>query len=382
MKLLMISGDRSILQGKKSAFWYTLEELSTHFERVDVICPSGKMTTDPTSPSGLRGAGSGQLTVPFQNVFFHPSPRGLWYQPWWILQKGSELIASHHHDVMTVHEYPPFYNGIGAMWLSKSSGVPYALEIHHIVGVPVASSFSEWVGRILSQLYLPIDCRRASMVRTVNHSVQSLLIRWGVKLEYIRVVPSFYLDHEILKRDPSVEKKYDLVFSARIVANKGLFELISALSSLSDVTLLVIGEGPERERCVLHARKLGVSDRVTFAGWLSSQQEVVKAMQSGKIFVMNSRSEGGPRVALEAMALGLPVISTPVGVMPEVIRSGENGVLTTNVARHLVESIQLLLHDDQLREKIGKEAMKINDRFERKKLIGEYANFLKGIVRP
>jgi len=39
MKLLMISGDRSILSGKRGAFWYTLQELRTHFDRIDIICP-------------------------------------------------------------------------------------------------------------------------------------------------------------------------------------------------------------------------------------------------------------------------------------------------------------------------------------------------------
>src|SRR3990167_11316742 len=130
MKLLMISGDRSILQGKKGAFFYTLEEFLRHWDQIDVICPK------------VRSA-KVEVRSPFPKVHFHPCSHGLWYQPFWILKKGKELIATCRHDVMTVHEYPPFYNGFGARKLAKSTGVPYIIEVHHIMGYPVAASLTE-----------------------------------------------------------------------------------------------------------------------------------------------------------------------------------------------------------------------------------------------
>jgi len=65
MKLLMISGDRSILRGKKGAFWYTLEEFHKEWDRIDIICPRVIQEMHP-----MEG------TSRFGNVFFHPlSPR-------------------------------------------------------------------------------------------------------------------------------------------------------------------------------------------------------------------------------------------------------------------------------------------------------------------
>ncbi|MEK7591453.1 MAG: hypothetical protein AAB489_04585, partial [Patescibacteria group bacterium] len=58
MKLLMISGDRSILQGKKGAFYHTLQEFSKHWERIDVICPRVSSSTVPPAPAP-RGGGGG-----------------------------------------------------------------------------------------------------------------------------------------------------------------------------------------------------------------------------------------------------------------------------------------------------------------------------------
>lgn len=384
MKLLMISGDRSVLQGKKGAFWYTLEEMSKHWERIDVLCPRAQQLSASgyqLSGKTIRRTESSKLKAEsfFGNVFFHPSPRGLWYQPWWILEHGSGLIANHHHNVITVHEYPPFYNGVGARWLSRATGVPFILEIHHIVGYPRASSLSEHVGYWLSRVHLPRASRRAKAVRCVSSSMAEALRSWGVK--NVEVVPSFYLDPEMLRPDPAVPRTYDIVVCARLVPNKGMREVLHALTDLPDRTLLIVGDGPERPHLEDHARRLGIESQVTFTGWLEENKDVYYALQTGHVFVMNSRSEGGPRVALEAMALGMPVVATPVGVMPDVVRHGENALFTTGDPEDLVEKLRVLLGDAALRERLGSEAQKVRDQFERRKLIQLYADFLKRFIR-
>lgn len=367
MRLLMISGDRSILQGKKGAFWYTLEGLSKYWERIDIIVPHCR---------------SYRLSLiadrSFPNVFFHPSLRGLWYQPWWILQKGSELIEAHHHDVMTVHSYPPFYNDLGAKWLHQSTNIPFVLEVHHVVGWPVAADVRERIGFMLSHFFLPRIARKAAAVRCVSKGTAEMLQSWGAART--EIVPSFYLDRTLLQPDPTIVKQYDVVACARLVANKGMSELFEALAGIPDATALIIGDGPLRSTLEAKARTLGIADRVTFSGWMATNAEVYRAMQSGKIFVMNSKSEGGPRSALEAMALGLPVIATKVGVMPEVIDDGRNGFFTTGEGADLAAVLQKLLHDEPLRIRSGNAARAILDRFERKALITVYADFLKSVA--
>lgn len=379
MKLLMISGDRSILAGKRGAFWYTLEEFAKHWERIDVICPRGARSGERLADSA--GLQANRYPLParrsFPHVHFHPSPCGLWYQASWIVKKGKELIHAHGHQVMTVHDYPPFYNGIGARWLSRMTGVPHVLEVHHVVGYPRAGSLTEWIGRTLSRRYVPMAVRESAATRVVNAGMKELLASWGAPAEKIEVVPSLYLDAEKLRPDPSIEKKFDVVFCGRLVANKGLMEVLAAMQALPGVRLLVIGEGPEgaRARTYVASKKLG--ERVMFAGWLGSQEEVIRAMQSAMILVMSSKSEGGPRVVFEAMACGMPVVATAVGAVPDVIEDGVNGVLTTGTAEDLVEKIRGLLADEGLRGRIGVEARKVAERFERKRLIEEYARFVQ-----
>lgn len=366
MKLLMISGDRSILRGKKGAFWYTLEEFHKHWDRIDIVCPRVKREK-------LRV----KSTCVFGNVFFHPSPYGLLWQKRWIQEKGMELIQEHHHDVITAHDYPPFFHGVGANHLSKRTGTPFAIEIHHIVGFPVAASLSEFFGRMQSRLYLPWICTKAAAIRVVSNSIRDILVDWNIPKEKIAVVPSSYLNHNLLKPDLSIPKTYDVACGGRLVPNKGIGEVIRAVAFLPEVSLVVFGEGPLRKKLERLAHCLGISDRVHFLGWVMEGVDVYRTLQSAKIFVMNSKSEGGPRIALEAMALGLPVISTRVGVMPDVIRDGENGSFTTGDPRDLAEKIETLLNDASFRERVGNEARTILTKFERMTLIKRYAEFLQ-----
>lgn len=371
MKLLMISGDRSLACGKQGAFMQMLEEFSRHWERIDIVCP----IPNPNPIPKRRGEREN-----FENVFIHPSSHGLWYQPFWIRKKGSELIGAYGHDVMTVHDYPPFYNGIGARMLRHRAEIPAVLEIHHIVGWPKSASLSEHVGRALSRWMLPSHIQSFDAMRTVNHTTKELLASWGVPSEKIQVVPSFYLDHAPSMASRGQPKRFDVVFCSRLVANKGLLEAIDALVLVPGATMLVIGDGPLGSTAEEKVHATDSSDRITFTGWLPDQTTVLQAMSSGRVFVMNSKSEGGPRSALEAMACGVPVIATRVGVMPDVVRDGINGLFTTGDATDLAEKIRSILASPEKQASMGREAARITERFERVQMIKNYADFLKDIA--
>jgi len=370
MNLLMISGDRSVLSGKRGAFWYTLEAFSKHWGRIDIICPY--VDIDTSNPDTLTF---------FGNVHFHPSPqKSLWSQPAWILKKGMQLHALFHHNVMTVHEYPPFYNGIGARKLLKRMKIGSVLELHHLVGYPDPASLTERIGRMLSRLYLPFEIRSFDVVRTVSKPAAERLLSWKVQKSKVSVVPSFYLDHQVFAAlQQPAKKQYDVAFCGRLVENKGLDTLLRAIAKRPRITLLVIGDGPERKRCEELARQLDISERVEFRGWLAEQDDVLRTLMNAKVFVMNSLSEGGPRIALEAMACGLPVVVTKVGVMPDVIEDGKSGLFTSGTPDNLIVMIERLLQDEALRIQMGQEAKGVLQRFEREKLIANYARFLQSV---
>lgn len=367
MKLLMISGDRTLVAGKASAFSAMMEEFHTHFERIDIICPK------PTHQ------GQNVLQV-FGNVHIHPATGGLLSQPFFIKRKGKELFRQFAHDVMTVHEYPPFYNGIGARFLKKKIGIPAVLELHHIIGYPKAASFSEFIGRWMTKFFIGGHSRHFSAVRVVNETVKTRLSEWGVPVEKMKNVPSVYLDHSLLMSSKHSPKKYDATFCSRLVDNKGLPEVIEAFARLDGATLRIIGDGPLCSSSEMLVKNLGLEDRVTFAGWLPDAAAVAREIASGKVFLMNSKSEGNPRVAIEAMALGLPVLTTRVGIMPDVVREGENGMFTTGKPKDIAEKLKLMLADSAKLAAMGAAASGIAARFEKKAAIKAYADFLMSQV--
>jgi glycosyltransferase involved in cell wall biosynthesis len=147
-----------------------------------------------------------------------------------------------------------------------------------------------------------------------------------------------------------------ILFLGLICRNKGIFDLLDAVAavraSVPDVRLVCAGDG-ELEAVAEHARRLGISDAVTFPGWVTGAQKQAW-MQRASVFVLPSYAEGMPMSLLEAMAAGIPSVTTAVGSVPEVVADGVNGLLIApgDVAA-LERQLSRLLSDAPLRAKIG-----------------------------
>jgi glycosyltransferase involved in cell wall biosynthesis len=115
---------------------------------------------------------------------------------------------------------------------------------------------------------------------------------------------------------------------ASLTAKKGHEVLLRAVARLRDsgvvCSLVVAGEGPDRQRLELLSQQLGVSTRVLFLGHVAHPPDVLGAID---VFVLPSLIEGLPLALLEAMYAGRACVATSVGGVPEVIRPGDNGLL-------------------------------------------------------
>ncbi|MEV1128809.1 glycosyltransferase [Agromyces sp. NPDC049794] len=115
------------------------------------------------------------------------------------------------------------------------------------------------------------------------------------------------------------------VFIGHEFERKGLPIAITALRAASEVTLLVVGGTPDRvRRAEAHAREAGVRDRVVFVG---SRADPMPYLWAADVLVLPSAYEANALVVLEALACGLPVVSTRVGFAPDLIVDGDNGFL-------------------------------------------------------
>lgn len=114
----------------------------------------------------------------------------------------------------------------------------------------------------------------------------------------------------------------------RLTPVKSHATLLEAFSQVCDripnAELTIVGEGPLMDELVRQASRLNVLDRVTFAGFRDDVLDIVRTFD---VFVLSSKHEGIPIAVLEAMSVGVPVICTHVGGLPEVIEDGRNGIL-------------------------------------------------------
>jgi glycosyltransferase involved in cell wall biosynthesis len=140
-----------------------------------------------------------------------------------------------------------------------------------------------------------------------------------------------------------------LVTAGRQVELKGTRAIIQALPLLSDlgreVELHVLGDGVDLERFREVARSTGVGSQVIFHG-LVSHEQVLDELIQGHIFVFPTRSsEGFPKAVGEAMAAGLPVVTTDVSVLPHLLAKG-GGVITDGTPRGIAVAIRGLMETD------------------------------------
>lgn len=139
------------------------------------------------------------------------------------------------------------------------------------------------------------------------------------------------------------KRQADLLQAARLV-----------LDADPDVTFVLVGKGALRPELEQLAADLGISDHVLFTGFVPN---LLEALATFDVFVLSSLYEGLPTVAIEAMALGVPVVATWVGGTPEIVNHGHDGLLVPPFdARSLAQSIQRLLGDDRLRAQMGERA--------------------------
>jgi glycosyltransferase involved in cell wall biosynthesis len=137
---------------------------------------------------------------------------------------------------------------------------------------------------------------------------------------------------------------------------KGHAFLVEALVRLpEDVVLVIVGNGPGWEPLHAQVERLGLRARVVFAG---EQREVAPWFQALDVFVLPSyANEGVPQAILQAMACALPVISTPVGAIPEVLEDGVDGLMIpAKDAAAIASAVSRLLGDAVLAARLGGEA--------------------------
>lgn len=339
MRVLMISGDVSVIKGVDGPFTLTLTELSKYWDEIDVLCP------------GLHGI----------ERQFSPHVHLKGVRKFFLFIDLIRILKNKKYDLIVCHDYGLMLNGLSTFFLAKFFEIPQISEIHHLEGFPIATNarekFYAWWGKI----YIRYFVRFIHAVRVDNQGdIVSLLKKLGVPEKKITYLPPIYLDLEIYK--PKSQKKiFDILFVGRLAQNKGIFTILNAVKNLSTQGLKlktnIKGRGPLKNEVLEFIRQNNLQDLVVLDERILSEPQMADLYNQAKVLICASTVEGGPRVTLEAMACEVTVISTGCGIMPEVIVDGRNGYLFDGSVQDLEDKIKNFfsrnnLHPQEIRNSI------------------------------
>ena len=193
--------------------------------------------------------------------------------------------------------------------------------------------------------------------------------------------------------DPSVnrnsfgfsEEDYVAITIASLTPNKGHRVLIDAIEIISpkynDLRLLIVGDGPLRDNLGAYAEELQLSSKIVFTG---QRDDINLLLKLADILILPSMEREGLGIAIiEAMAVGLPVIGTRLGGIPEAIEENVNGLLfAPGNSEELAAAIEKLIADHAIREKMGRMGKKIyEEKFTAEKMVTNIESLYDELTR-
>ena len=194
--------------------------------------------------------------------------------------------------------------------------------------------------------------RSPHIVTAISRALAERAHRLGVPKERVRIIPNGVEVTTLAALQTTQPVAHRIVTVARLSWEKGLDVLLQALTlvraQIADVSLVIVGDGPLRASLEQQVDRLGLRAAVTLRGKLP-HKEALQEIALGELFVCPSLAEGLGIVFLEAQALGVPVIGTRVGGIPDVIEDGVTGLLVApQDAPALAQAMTRLLEDRTL----------------------------------
>ena len=254
-----------------------------------------------------------------------------------------KIIAQYNPDVVHAHD-------MRACVIAVLTGTK-AKIISHIHN----SDFASRKVSTKSILYYLASRKCSKVIWVSNSCYNAYYFHKGLKnksLILYNVIDKKYIEKKI-KQD---QDRYDLdvVYVGRLAEPKNPQRLITVSSILKnmkdDIQIGIVGTGPLEETVLNMIRDNGLNNNVHLYGFM---QNPYKVLQSSKIMIMTSDREGTPMIALESMALGVPIVTTPTDGLCDLIEHGINGFLSWD-ENELAGYCLMLIDNPETREKFSK----------------------------
>ena len=178
----------------------------------------------------------------------------------------------------------------------------------------------------------------------------------------------------------TTQKKHEIVSVGRLIPSKNyemLFRCFAkVLEKYPDYRLVIYGEGTHRTFLESYIKELGLESSVSLQG---RTDNVVEAIKSAELFVFPSNHEGMSNAVIEALCVGLPVVTTDVGGASDMIENGKNGiVIPIGDEDIMISTILNLLYDKDIAKDMAEEATNVAEVLEANAVVSKWAAFLDG----
>jgi glycosyltransferase involved in cell wall biosynthesis len=275
----------------------------------------------------------------------------LW-RAWWVALGGvgdmdRRRTIAHIHTCSGLS----YFLDVAYLFLARLRRVPVVLHVHGAgfdgfladLG-PIAGALARWAARRAARVVVLSEEWHRRLAPRLPGSRLSVIAN-GIAPLPIAGSPD--------RADQAVR----VLFLGSLGRRKGAPELIEAMAELPERVRLVLAGGDEDPGATAKARAqaegLRITPRVRFAGTVLGADKGA-LLRDSDIFALPSRAEGLPMALLEAMAAGLPVVTTPVGGIPSLIRDGETGLLVpAGSPRAMAKALGRLAADPDLRRRLG-----------------------------
>lgn len=278
-----------------------------------------------------------------------------------VVVKGGDAYLDHLNDKVTLKRLglQGFVSSVGALKAELEALSPDVVVSFLFHSSLLVRAISPWLECPVVSVHRNVSCggwqrdllmkltSRLDALTVTNTRLAKRLHSRFARSELV-LIPNIYFDPPVPMARPSDSERRPasegLVWGyvGRLEAQKNLSLLLHAFSehlkAFPGARLHIVGDGPEREALDALCRRLGISSHVRFLGHIQEVQAQLARMDA---FIMTSLREGMPNALIEAMAAGLPAVATAVGEVPEMIPSGQTGILCDDFS---VQTVSAAMH--------------------------------------
>ncbi|MCP5213286.1 MAG: glycosyltransferase family 4 protein [Hahellaceae bacterium] len=258
-----------------------------------------------------------------------------------------------------------------------------SVMLGHYLGIPAVvsargSDINDYTQNPLLKMLITWTANNAAHNITVSEALREKIIALGISTTHVTTFRNgvdtsiFTLPQQLL--DKALPNPV-ILSVGNLIPLKGHHIIIEALANIPNATLVIAGDGPEKQKLLDLAKALSVESRVVFTGRLG-QSDLISQYQNASVLVLASEKEGWPNVVLEALACGTPVVATAVGGVPEIIQSGPVAKLSERTPNALADAITQLLKQNPTAKQCREHAEKFTWQATTQGILGLYKNIV------